>query len=642
LFAPTESVNDRGKCTVLGGFVQTPFRNYKKIHVKLKEHLSNKYHGFAQERADMFIKSIRSGDTNVINQVDQHWKRQAEEIRQQLVPIVKTIILCGRLGIALRDHRDDGIIDIDTALSGREGNFRALLAFRVNSGDKALVEYLTNARKKVTYVSKETQNELIQICVIISDIKKAKYFSIIRDETTDSSDKEEFCLCIRYVSEDLMLKFGAIEDLCARSIVSEILERLQKLDLCVADCVGQGYDGALALAGHISGVQVLFRQHAPMAVYVHCASHTLYLVLNHESNLTAIRNMFGVLADIIKLIENSPKQKYIFEEEQKSFDKKSRPCSLQSSSQTRWGAPVDAISVIQKTYSPLVKTLERIISEDTDGARDQLADMKSFWFLLITDVLHDILQLMHMLLACLQALQLELVAAKELVILTENKLSAIRDESKFKEYFKTASKRVDELKIPVTFTAPSSKNTRRGELVEMTPEVYFRTQFYYPVLAFWKCGRLYNSLSKVLQKIQKKPDTLTKAYGSGDQNDIDPTALLTEYRVFCDYYFKIGSKVEDNLTDVVKLLTKQGLESSFPSVTVMYKIAITLPVTSAGAECTFSKLKLIKTRLCSTVRDKRLENLIIISVERNFLDPIDVSDIIDKFAEQRNRRIRLR
>ena len=44
----------------------------------------------------------------------------------------------GSSPFALRGHRDDRIIDYDEAISGREGNFRALLALRVDSGDITL------------------------------------------------------------------------------------------------------------------------------------------------------------------------------------------------------------------------------------------------------------------------------------------------------------------------------------------------------------------------------------------------------------------------------------------------------------------------------------------------------------------------
>ena len=67
---------------------------------------------------------------------------------------MKTTILCGRLGIALRGHKDDGVFVMDSAISGREDNFRGLLAFRVGSGDTLLKQHLTNPKKTATYIFK--------------------------------------------------------------------------------------------------------------------------------------------------------------------------------------------------------------------------------------------------------------------------------------------------------------------------------------------------------------------------------------------------------------------------------------------------------------------------------------------------------
>lgn len=43
--------------------------------------------------------------------------------------------------------------------------------------------------------------------------------------------------------------------------------------------VGQGYDGAAAISGHINGVKKHIREQCPSAVYVHCAPYSLYLYL---------------------------------------------------------------------------------------------------------------------------------------------------------------------------------------------------------------------------------------------------------------------------------------------------------------------------------------------------------------------------
>ena len=99
---------DRGKVTTLNSFVNKPFRRYQKISDKIKNHLQNNYHQWAYERADQFLIVAQTPGTAVINQLDTRRKQQVIKNRQRLVPILKTIIICGRLGIALRGHRDDG------------------------------------------------------------------------------------------------------------------------------------------------------------------------------------------------------------------------------------------------------------------------------------------------------------------------------------------------------------------------------------------------------------------------------------------------------------------------------------------------------------------------------------------------------
>ena len=52
--------------------------------------------------------SNSSGKTKPIDEIiDINRRRKVEENRNFLSPIVETIILCGRLGLSLRGHRDD-------------------------------------------------------------------------------------------------------------------------------------------------------------------------------------------------------------------------------------------------------------------------------------------------------------------------------------------------------------------------------------------------------------------------------------------------------------------------------------------------------------------------------------------------------
>jgi len=70
------------------------------------------------------------------------------------------------------------------------------------------------------------------------------------------------------------------------------------------------------------------------------------------------------------------------------------------------------------------------------------------------------------------------------------------------------------------------------------------------------------------------------------------------------------------------------------------RISATLPVTVAAAERSFSKLKLIKKYLRSTMAQERLSGLSVISINHVVSQQLSY-DIIDDFAARKARRVRL-
>jgi hypothetical protein len=94
LFATECSTNDQGKCTSMGQLVQTPLRSYRSLTgsgSSLDCHLETQYHKTAQLFADNFIASMKTKKT-VKTELDAEYKRQQENKRQRLVPIIKTYI----------------------------------------------------------------------------------------------------------------------------------------------------------------------------------------------------------------------------------------------------------------------------------------------------------------------------------------------------------------------------------------------------------------------------------------------------------------------------------------------------------------------------------------------------------------------
>ena len=54
-------------------------------------------------------------------------------------------------------------------------------------------------------------------------------------------------------------------------------------------------------------------------------------------------------------------------------------------------------------------------------------------------------------------------------------------------------------------------------------------------------------------------------------------------------------------------------------------------------ENSFSKLKLIKTYLQTTMSQERLRGLVMISIENEYLDKLNYDDLIEKFASKNTR-----
>lgn len=76
----------------------------------------------------------------------------------------------------------------------------------------------------------------------------------------------------------------------------------------------------------------------------------------------------------------------------------------------------------------------------------------------------------------------------------------------------------------------------------------------------------------------------------------------------------------------------------YPNVSIAYRILFTVPVTVASAERSFSKLKLLKNYLRSTMSQERLNGLTTLCIEKKLLDDIDINSIINDFASRNVRR----
>ena len=97
-----------------------------------------------------------------------------------------------------------------------------------------------------------------------------------------------------------------------------------------------------------------------------------------------------------------------------------------------------------------------------------------------------------------------------------------------------------------------------------------------------------------------------------------------------------------SLGNLIDLYQKSlPFQEGFPVLIALIESTITIPVSSTTCEKTFSKMKMIKTKVRNTMTDDRLKDLCVLAVERDI--DVNFEQLIDDFANvHKNSRIMLK
>ena len=310
----------------LGVLVSRPLMNFKKATDELKAQDKKASHLDAVTSADLFLKVMSCKQPPGYQQTNIALTNRVAANKKRLVPIVKTILLCGRQTFALRGH-DDSTKTIEAQPTSNPGNFKALLQFRVDAGGKDLKLHMKTAPKNATYCSATVQNEIIDvICTlirkhIVERVKKCRFYSVIADEVTDSANREQLSLVICYfdpeseTAAERLLDFTACQlGVTGHAIAETILNLLQKNHLDLKLLRGQGCDGASNTAGKVKRAAAIISSKHPLALYFHCASHQLNLAVMKSAELISVKNLMDTCKKLHDFFYVHPKHQQKLED----------------------------------------------------------------------------------------------------------------------------------------------------------------------------------------------------------------------------------------------------------------------------------------------------------------------------------------
>ncbi|ESO02872.1 hypothetical protein HELRODRAFT_81061 [Helobdella robusta] len=80
------------------------------------------------------------------------------------------------------------------------------------------------------------------------------------------------------------------------------------------------------------------------------------------------------------------------------------------------------------------------------------------------------------------------------------------------------------------------------------------------------------------------------------------------------------------------------MSCTFPNIEILLKIFLTIPLSNASGDRSFTVLKRIKNYLRSTMGEQKLNNLVVLYIEQEIINSVDTAKIIDEYARSKARK----
>ena len=606
--------------------------------------------------------------------IDMELQSQIEKEKQKWRDILTRILHCIKFlatqNLALRGHRESLQQDDHDS---NVGNFLGLLKL-LAVFDPLMKEHLTYVKDhagSTSYLSPGVQNEFIHLMAstvrqnLLRSIHRAKYYGIMFDSTPDQAHREQMSEVVRYVEVDFerkevcvkesFLGFIQISQKDAKSFVQDILNQLEKDEMELEDCRSQCYDNAVVMAGHRSGVQQRISEKNKLAVYVNCDNHSLNLVGVHAAKQEPMMvTFFGTIQALYVFFSRSTQR----------WEKLTNaiPVVVKSESETRWSARTDAVNPVNKYLENILQVLQDMIDNTNETSETKSEATQLYNRMLSFDFL-TLLGFWDKILICIDRVQKRLQDPSMNFHDAALDLKALRDHFDEKREVWVSESLEKGLNLCEEWNVEVEKRRRRKkrmagenlidagltEKEEIDRVMKVTLDRLHKEMAE-RFTRLHDTDAKfgflldveglcygVDSELKQKCESLCEFYSS----DIDGQQL---YEEILDCRMLLSSRTNIKITrpeELLKFIVQYGDESVFPNLRISIQIMLTIAVSIASCERSFSKMKLILDYLRTSMGQGRLCDLALLSVEREETEKTDFEHIIDQFASVKARKVHL-
>ena len=615
-------------------YISTGYSNWKDASVRIAAHEASTCH------KDAVLKTITLPATtrDIGESLSAQHAQDKLERRQCFLKLLSNVKFLARQALPLRGAGDES-----------DSNYMQLLKLR-GEDDPRVFDWLK--RKTDKYTSAEMQNEMVKIMAvqilrkIAASLHTTPFYTVMADETTDMSNREQVVVCLRWVSDKFevheeFIGLHVVASIDANTLVSVIKDVLLRLNLSLNKVRGQCYDGAATMAGLRTGVAKQLSQDEPRAVYTHCYGHALNLACGDTiRQCKLMKDALDTTHEITKLIKKSPRRDACFERLKAEMTPDTP--GIRVLCPTRWTVRAEALQSILENYQVLLELwIESVdIVKDTEmkarilGVESQMKSFDYFFGVTLGDL---ILRHSDNLSRTLQKTDISAAEGQEVAAMTVQTLKSLRSDSNFSLFWEKVTKIADTLDVSAPHLPRRRKVPRRLEVgsadgdFPATPEDHYRRIYFQAIDLIIACindrfnqtgYQTYRNVQDLLLKAARGEDYkthfdfVTHFYGS----DFNPQLLSTQLQVLSTNLI-VDPASNIVLSDVIEFFrtltpAKQDLLSE---VCVLLRLLLVMPASNAVSERSFSALRRVKTYLRSTMNQDRLNHLMILHIHREVI-----------------------
>uniref|UniRef100_H2ZXC9 DUF4371 domain-containing protein n=1 Tax=Latimeria chalumnae TaxID=7897 RepID=H2ZXC9_LATCH len=412
------------------------FSNLKKRVEKIEKHENSKIHRNSEKEL-LLTKHLKH--LSFVSR--QNCCCRTPKNRQILKKLIDSALFLAKQGLAFRGHREYSC-DCTGETSQNEGNYLELLKLLAKY-DALLAQHIETSKRNEIYSSHHIQNDFIHalatevLSAIKHKVQEAKFFSVIVDSTIGIGHVNQFSLSLQYVNAtgQAVEQFITFHDLSGSSTedffsVQEL--SLETVNINMAHCRGEAYDGPSITLGNISGLQSYVKEVSPRALFVHCCAHNLNLVLMDAASCCANAQLFfGTIESLYTFFTSSLPRLRIL---------KDKPEKLDTAIQVlkKWASQKRAVDAVVQSLPDLHNALDRIISGGVPNcklkvvseAQGLLTTIDTFEFKVMLMFWRNVLSKLYTLSTFLQSSRINLITALNFLDMCLSDVEVLRlDES---------------------------------------------------------------------------------------------------------------------------------------------------------------------------------------------------------------------